>query len=221
MREDSKRMSWQTRDRLGPRARLPAPLLLSLFFLLSGCYLPVRFDAEIEIDRRGFYSMIFDGYLAKVPLYADLRKQKIALSQEKEKVELIEADLKRDPSTTDFKYHRQGIFKLTWQKKGDILESKFVSFVRRNENMLSMMYVADTGLVTIQGAPIADSAAKQLAEAGLGMEGNLRVITDAKVVKHNAQSEQPFRSKGPRFKMYTWKISTLADPTPKITLSLQ
>jgi hypothetical protein len=203
----------------GPWIRSLAPLLL--FVLLAGCYLPVKFDAEIEIDRRGFYSLIFDGYLVKVPLYADLRQRKISPTQEKEKVEQIRSDLERDPSTTEVKYVRQGHFKLHWEKKGDILESKFVSFVRRNENMLTVMYVADSGLITIRATPIADSAAQQLADIGLGMEGALRVITDAKVVSHNATGEQPFKSKGPRFKMYTWQIRSLNDPTPKMSIALQ
>ena len=38
------------------------PVVLSAF--LGGCYIPIRFDAEIEIRRNGFYDFKFDGYLA-------------------------------------------------------------------------------------------------------------------------------------------------------------
>ena len=40
------------------------PVVLSA--LLSGCYIPIRFDAEIEIHRTGAYDFKFDGYMASV-----------------------------------------------------------------------------------------------------------------------------------------------------------
>ena len=40
------------------------PVVLSA--LLSGCYIPIRFDAEIEIRRTGAYDFQFDGYMASV-----------------------------------------------------------------------------------------------------------------------------------------------------------
>ncbi|MSO92721.1 MAG: hypothetical protein EXQ86_04880 [Rhodospirillales bacterium] len=109
------------------------PLGIALAIALGGCYFPVRFDAEIEIDRGGYYSMIFNGYLAKVPLYADLRQNKLSLAQENERVEQVKSDLVRDSSTKEFQYHRQGLFKLHWEKQGDLLKAKFISFIRRTK----------------------------------------------------------------------------------------
>ena len=43
-----------------------------LMAVLSGCYLPLRFDAEIELSKRGYYSIIFDGYLVWVPFFDKL-----------------------------------------------------------------------------------------------------------------------------------------------------
>ena len=51
------------------------PVVLSA--LLSGCYIPIRFDAEIEIHRTGAYDFKFDGYMASVELYKGLRDRKI------------------------------------------------------------------------------------------------------------------------------------------------
>ncbi|MSO92722.1 MAG: hypothetical protein EXQ86_04885 [Rhodospirillales bacterium] len=87
--------------------------------------------------------------------------------------------------------------------------------------MLSVMYVDDSRAVTIQGAAIADKISKQLRDIGLDMQGDIRVITDAKVVSHNAANEQPFPKKGPKFKMYTWKLRSIDDPTPKMLIVLQ
>ena len=55
---------------------LALPVVLSAF--LGGCYIPIRFDAEIEIHRTGHYDFIFDGYLASVELYKGLREGKIS-----------------------------------------------------------------------------------------------------------------------------------------------
>jgi len=45
------------------RRLLPA-LIVSLVLVvgLGGCYMPIRFDAEIAIHRTGHYEMLFDGY---------------------------------------------------------------------------------------------------------------------------------------------------------------
>jgi len=48
-------------------------LAVVMLVVVSGCYMPIRFDAEIDINRRGEYSFIFDGYLAKVQLYQDIQ----------------------------------------------------------------------------------------------------------------------------------------------------
>ncbi len=48
------------------RRRLAARALVLAAFLaagLGGCYLPLRFDAEVKIMRGGYYEMDYDGYL--------------------------------------------------------------------------------------------------------------------------------------------------------------
>ena len=51
---------------------------------LGGCYMPIRFDAEIAIHRTGHYEMLFDGYLAKVELYKYMKERKIDSGEDKE-----------------------------------------------------------------------------------------------------------------------------------------
>ena len=61
-----------------------------------------------------------------------------------------------------------------------------VTFLRRNELMITIKYVKETGLITIQANPIAKSTAQRLLDNGLNMQGQLRVKTDLRVVNHNA-----------------------------------
>lgn len=74
-------------------------------FAVTGCYMPIRFDAEIDINRAGYYQFFFDGYLAKVQLYQDLQDRKISRDEELEQVALIKADFERDSATEIFQYY--------------------------------------------------------------------------------------------------------------------
>ncbi len=199
--------------------RAPLIFLISAI-VLSGCYMPLRFDAEIEVTRTGYYSMIFDGYLAKVPLYASIRSGEITLSEEAEQVETYRSSLAADISMTEVSYLKKGIFKVHWEKQGDILKSKFITFIRRNENMLSLRYVKTDGKIHLAGARAGQEQRQQLADIELDMVGEIRLITDAKVVGHNADEVKEWPSKGPRFEMYVWHITNIFTPSPNLTILL-
>ncbi len=196
------------------KARVLAVVAL-LAVALGGCYLPVRFDTEIEISRSGYYSIIFDGYLAEVTLYDGLRKGEIDKEQEAAKVEILRTDFTRDSSVKEFKYFKQGHFKVHWEKSGDLLKSKMVTFFRRNENMISLKWLKSAGTITVEGKYLRRSDKDQLVAMGLGMQGQVRVITDAKVTQHNAT-----RVVGSGKKTYVWDIKTISDPVPKLIISL-
>jgi hypothetical protein len=91
-----------------------------------------------------------------------------------------------------------------------------VTFVRRNENLLSIQYVKKKRLISVAATPIAKEAAKRLIAIGLNMEGQLRVKTDAKVVSHNAQKIVKDKTTGKRF--YIWNVKSLLEPSPKLAI---
>lgn len=206
--------------RLSRRRSLAGFGVLALAFLAAGCYLPVRFDAEIELSRTGHYGIEFDGYIVDLPLYEGLFKQKVGGTEEAKKVETVKADFKRDRGTKDIQYHRRGVFRVKWQDQGDLLRNKMVTFIRRNAAMLTVSYSDTTGLVSIYGASLTKENIERIAALGLGSEGELRVYTDAKVVTHNATSVSDNPKKGPNFKTYTWKVAGFEKP-PKLTIALR
>ncbi len=193
-------------------------LALFVIFGLSSCYLPASFDAEIDISRSGFYSIVFEGYLAEINLFNAIEAGKLTRKEEAAKVKILETDFGRDSATKEFSYFRQGHFKVKWEKSGDILVSKMVSFVRRNENMFSISYNKKKALVTVQGKQISKINAKRLTDAGLGMKGQLRIKTDARVIKHNANKVK--QGKG-RNKIYIWNIKSPFDPAPSLSFNLR
>ncbi len=203
-----------------PRLRLAA-LAGAVMALLNGCYLPIYFDAEIELTRAGYFKMTFDGYLAKVELYDKLRKNEITATEEKKDVDNVLADFKRTTSTKIIEYKQKGRFRVNWTREGDLTKVKTVTFFRRNENMLGISYNSNTGQISINGRSLQRDIRKRLDEAGLAMRGEIRVITDASVLRHNATKVSRKSALGPNFKTYTWKIANIYAPTPSMSIALR
>lgn len=191
-----------------------AAALLAAGLVLASCYMPVRFDSEITIDRHGYYDLKFEGYLAEVGLYQGLVEGKITPEQEKEKVAVIERDFTRDADTKEFAYFREGHFKIKWERAGDLLETKTVTFIRRNELILQLKYVANSGFVVLEGKSIAKENRDRLAKAGLNMQGQIRVKTDMPIKDSNATSTKK-DPKDPRFTWLVWDIASIHSPSPR------
>ena len=192
--------------------------------ILSGCYVPGSFDAEVEIGRTGFYKIKFEGYMAETNLFNKVVRDKISAREEKERVERLKTDLMRDTATKLFEYFKKGHFRIKWEKQGDILKSKTVIFLRRNEYILGMSYNRKTGRVGMQGRSLKKDTRNKLAEIGLGgTNGEIRVITDLPMIASNATKVAKNRKRGPGFKTYTLEDQEhlRADPKPHSGASVE
>ncbi len=200
------------------------PLALTVFLVavLGGCYLPIRYDAEIEIHRTGHYDFKFDGYLARVELFEGLKEGTIGPEKEKRMIEQIKTDFGRDPSVKEFKYLKMGHFKVNWQRAGDLIKIKSVSFFNStSEYLLGIRYNYKTRRITMSGKSIKRAAKKELDEMGLGSRGQIRIFTDAKVISHNATKVEKNKRLGGRFKSYIWDIKNIYAPTPSLVIQIQ
>ena len=196
-------------------------LAAALVVLVSGCYMPIRFDAEIDISRSGYYDFIFDGYLAKVELYQDIQEKKISREEELLQVTQIREDFERDSAVSDFKYYEKGHFHINYKRSGDLLKAKTLTFFRRNEYILRLAFNKDTAQITMLGKSLSRDIKDRLRASGLDTSGELRIFTDGKVVSHNATTVKPYTAKGPAYKVYTWKIQNLLAPTPVLKIQIQ
>lgn len=200
----------------------PAPLrllskvsaLLCAGLVVASCYLPARFDSEITLDRQGYYDLKFSGYMAHVPLYQGLVEGTITPEQEQEKIAIIERDFTSDPDTKEFEYYRDGHFKVTWERAGDLLKAKTVTFLRRNELILQLKYVESSGYVVLEGKSIKKDNRDRLAQMGLNMQGQIRVKSDMPVKDSNATSTKKDPN-DPRFTWYVWDIASIQSPRPR------
>lgn len=196
------------------RPLMKAATLLCAGLVLASCYMPVRFDSEITVDRAGYYDLKFEGYMAEVGLYQGLVDGKITPEQEEKKIAIIERDFTRDPDTKEFEYFREGHFKVRWERAGDLLEVKTVTFLRRSELILQLKYVENSGYVVLEGKSITKENRNRLAQAGLNMQGQIRLKTDMPIKDHNATSTK----KDPNNKRFTWlvwDIASVHSPRPR------
>ena len=203
------------------RRRARAFAVVAMMLVVTGCYMPIRFDAEIDISRGGYYEFYFDGYLAKVQLYQGLKDGEISREEEDEKVKIIRDDFTRDPATQSFEYFKQGHFKVNYQRSGDLIKTKTMTFYRRNEYILGLAYNSQTGQISMLGKSLKRDIKDRLRASGLDSSGELRLFTDGLVTSHNATTVKPFPSKGPDYKLYTWKIQNLLAPTPALKIQVR
>lgn len=186
---------------------------------LSGCYLPGSFDAEIELSRNGFYKMDFNGYIVDLTLYNQLRTGELQPSEKatQDKIDSVINDFKRDRATKEASYFGRGAFRVHWTKSGDLIRSKFVTFFRRNQNMLSLTYSEEKFTLTVRSRHIKKQDLDRLEQMGVGMQGVLRIKTDARIIEHNATqvTDQGL------IKIYGWRINSLRDPAVKLVAALR
>ncbi len=195
-------------------------LTVALVFVLAGCYLPVRYDAEIDLSRTGYYEFFFDGYIAKFQLYRDIVDGNIDRREEQAQVAIIKEDFERDPGTQAFEYFTKGHFRVNYQRSGDLLRSRTMTFFRRNELFFTMGYNNETGQITMMGKSLKRDNRERIRAEGLDSSGELRLFTDGRVVSHNATTVRPFPNKGPGYQLYTWKIPNILAPTPVLKIQV-
>lgn len=181
--------------------------------VLASCYLPARFDSEVTLDKRGYYSLKFDGYLADVNLYQGLRSGKINAAAEREKVAVVKRDLTRDPDTKAYKYYGKGLFHVSWSSSGDLIAARTVTFLRQSELMLQLKYMENASVIVLDGKSISKQNRKRLAQIGLGMQGQIRVKTNLPIKTSNA-TRKVKDPKDPSYTWLVWDIPNIFAPPP-------
>jgi hypothetical protein len=88
-----------------------------------------------------------------------------------------------------------------------------VAFVRRNSIIIELHATPD-GHVTVDGNTLKPSDAQIATIAGLDVHGEFRIVTDAKVLEHNATNVTPF---GPYW-VYIWTIDNAFSPPPHFVM---
>jgi hypothetical protein len=184
------------------RVRVAAACALIAVAVLAACYLPNNFKAEVRLGKDGSFALAFYGELVWAPLYRDIQNGKYSSEEIPKQVELIRQDLARDSNFKKIESLGQGRFKVEYEREGRLNASQEVTFVRRNAIIILMRATAD-GRVSINSAAIKPSDAKTIADMGLAMKGQFRIITDGLVKDQNATRSEPYKG---IYKLYIWDV---------------
>lgn len=181
---------------------------------LAGCYLPSQFKVDVRIGDNGSYSVSYVGRLAETSLLAGLTDGTMGAAKEAERVETVKKDLARDSGFRAVEYIGKGFFEVKYQKSGNIFTDKTLTFVNGNSQIISIAYVEETNTLTVRGGSVPVNFRDRLEKLGFVPEGEMRIVTDAIVLEHNAEQV----SGGEGEKTYSWTLRSLDAPTPKIVI---
>ncbi len=197
---------------------------VALVMLLASCYLPNDFTSEIRISRHGDYAMTYVGDLIYASLYRDISQHKLSGEQIDEKVAVLIRDLQRDktydptgrqaprPLFTEIEHEGNGRFHVRYEREGSVDADALVTFVRRNNNILSIR--SGDGVIVIRANALSASDSQRLMALGLDMKGEFRVVADGEVIEHNANSVRPYAG----HLVYVWNIDNALAPAPRLVM---
>ncbi|WP_337995573.1 hypothetical protein [Oleispirillum naphthae] len=180
-------------------------LVLAAAPVLSSCYVPDQFRAEIRIARNGDFSLSYDGVLTWAQIYIDIRNGKLKGPEIQEKIEAVRRDLKRDTQFTEVRSLGAGQFAVKYRRTGNLAANTgMMTFIRRNARILDIISETN-GRVTVAAQTPNRDKLQPLAEAGLMVRGSLRLATDMRVVaKPNATAAYEDKESG--WTVYDWII---------------
>jgi len=180
-------------------------LVLAAVPVLSSCYVPDQFRAEIRIARNGDFSMSYDGVLTWAQLYMDIRDGKVKGAEIQEKIEAVRRDLKRDSQFVDVRSRGAGQFAVKYRRTGNLAANTgMMTFIRRNARIMDIS--SDThGRVTLAAQTPNPDKLKPLADAGLLVRGSLRLMTNMRPVG-TPNATATYEDKESGWTVYDWII---------------
>ena len=207
--------------------------LLCVALLSAGCYLPTDFEAQLQIDKRGNYIFRYDGKLTHLGLLRQLARKEITHQEGVEKVALIRRDLARDKAfgfgatiqerVANIEHIRDATFKVKYKRSSNIDKGRSYNFIRFNSRMLGISRIPNKGkgregfLIKVFGDKPNTELIETLEKANLMANGRLRIQTDARVLRHNADKQY---SSG-KLRVYVWNIKSLKRAAPHLSFALQ
>lgn len=173
---------------------------VALVFLLSGCLIPEKFDADIDMATDGSYSFNYSGSVV----------HGLAISQSNKAGKLTERDEHQLKIEGDKLAKNQGFSRVVYRGNGrydiDVLLNKKPGEQLKMFDVFSVSTAKD-GTITITTTSVKDKDMQAMTKFGLNVNGRLRVKLpkNAEVISHNATSTPYFFG---MFGDYEWNITS-------------
>ncbi len=177
--------------------------LMACFSLLVGCFIPEKFEANIQFNENSTFNYIYDGTIVNALGAAE--KHKTGSLSEKSNADFskIVAQLKKDPATKSVTQVNDITYKIALERKNHL------------SNMFSLMDFIkvrkdQAGVISVFTPKFTEKNLKELKELGVNVDGSLKISLpkNAEIIESNAQSSP---SLGGLVGGYCWKIKKLDD----------
>lgn len=193
--------------------------VVALFsWLLSSCFIPENFKAYVTLHKDGTYTFTYEGILTYATARAAYVKKQLSAKDEAE-IKKLEKELAKDSSFKKVAYLGAGQFKVAYEKQGKITTPFY--FMGKDSGFFSIRRIKGKNkddLAEIKGFQAGEKERRELKEIDVKINGELKVETNGRVIKHNAKSTPGLFG---LLSGYKWDIKSAADPAPYMLVNLE
>ncbi len=190
-------------------------IFLALLLFIGGCYLPLDFEVDLNIDESGDFTYRYRDDIIAVTLLSKISRGQVKKAEIPAQAAIYKRDLARDSGFKKIDHVKFARFRVEFDRQGNIRREKTFDFVRSNARFLGMKRRKD-GFIEVFGDRPRRRYVNELIERGIDARGILRIWTNAKVLKHNAPEVRPGSPA-----LYQWRINSMRDTLPSLVLELQ
>jgi hypothetical protein len=175
---------------------------------------PDQYEAEIRFTQIGAYGITYNGILTQAPLFSEMARGNVSEAEAAPRIKGFLEQLKRDDGFKEVQSLGRGRFQVKYSREGRFFgEHQMVTFVSRQAPIFRIRTFED-GRISVAVSGAGRQYAAKLTEVGLNDQGLFRVVTDAKVIEHNAQFVRA--SPTPGYTIYDWRIRSFLDTPPRL-----
>ena len=183
-------------------------VIIGMVLLITGCWIPENFEANVTVNKDGSYTFTYDGTLT-FALALTAAKEGSLTQKDEAEFEKEAEKMRQEPGFKEVNYLGKGRYKVLVEKSGKPGEQYY--FLSREMKIFSVVPQQDAS-IQITAARFSNKDLNELKSIGAKVNGNLTVSVEkgVKVIKHNAQSEPKLFG---LFGGYKWEIKSVdADP---------
>lgn len=176
--------------------------------LLSGCFVPEKFDAGVTFKPDGAYSYKYVGTAAFFPA---------VLQDKKSKEGLTKADSAKLAVEMAKYVKSKGVGRVSDEGHGHYkIEIDAAKNPGERATVLDAMTISTdlNGVTTVSAITVKDQDKREFEKLGIKIDGKLQVVIpeNAELIKSNgSESKSFFSSFGSSARTYSWKLGSFAD----------
>jgi len=188
-------------------------LIAMVAILLSSCFIPDNYEAEVWVHKDGSYEFFYEGELHYGPAVEKIQEGELSEEEQDDMLE-IEEDLFESDGFMDAEYIGDGKFRVDVVMP--LMPGEDYYFISEDIAFFKFKH-DDKGNLTIRGYEVDEDDLDVIKAFGIDMKGELIIRTDkgVKVKSHNADKKT--KDKKTKAVNYIWELD-INSPTPEMMI---